>query len=80
MDPNQEETALAPGMRKNLASITCLTLLFRDTTVEAQKQRIQKLQNFCDNTLKNCSKLVYWNEPIHDYPQNNWKERYWGSD
>jgi len=67
-------------MRKNLASITWLTLLFEDTTVEAKEQRIQKLQNFGDNTLKNCCKFVYWNEPIDDYPQNDWKERYWGSD
>lgn len=79
IDPNQEETSVAPAMRKNLASITCLTLLFEDNTLSEQRSRIKKLQDFGDNTLKSYSKFVYWNEPIHDYPQNDWKERYWGS-
>ena len=79
LDPNQELTSVAPAMRENIVSITCLALLFEDKTVQDQRKRIKLLQDFGDNTLRNYSKFVYWNEPTHDYPQNDWRERYWGS-
>jgi hypothetical protein len=79
LDPKQELTSVASAMRENIVSITCLALLFEDKTTEQQQKRIKLLQDFGDNTLKKYSKYVYWNEPTHEYPQNDWKERYWGS-
>lgn len=31
-----------------------------------------------ENIFKKYNKWVYWNEPQHNFPSNDWKERYWG--
>ncbi|RNA00102.1 FAD-linked oxidase [Brachionus plicatilis] len=50
----------------------------KSTPVNEKKYLVGLMDNFAENILKKYSNWVYWNEPEHNFPQNDWKERYWG--
>jgi hypothetical protein len=78
IDPLGNSTSVSPQMRTSIMSISCGAALFSDNTNSKRQTRLDTLTKFGENTLRNYSNQVYWNEPMHDFPQNDWKERYWG--
>lgn len=78
LDLNQEKTSVAAEMRQSLVSLTCTEALDDLSTVLERKKQVNLIDDFAENVLKKHSKWVYWNEPQHNFPQNDWKERYWG--
>ncbi len=79
MDKDGNETSVNPIMRKSVIALTCVKWFSQYISSEEKKQKIKVLHDWGENTLKKISNAVYWNEPNHDYPENDWKERYWGS-
>lgn len=79
LDVDGQKTAIDPAMRNSIMSISCGAALFEDSTNSSRSARLKTLTDFGEKTLKKYSKSVYWNEPMHDFPANDWKERYWGS-
>ena len=79
LDPNQEDTAISPEFRKALMSISCVSALANDKTVQATQDHIKVMDDFNENTYKKYGGFTYWNEPQHNFPNKDWKQRYWGS-
>eukprot|EP01064_Diplonema_japonicum_P009262 TRINITY_DN16730_c0_g1_i1.p1 TRINITY_DN16730_c0_g1~~TRINITY_DN16730_c0_g1_i1.p1 ORF type:complete len:530 (+),score=127.96 TRINITY_DN16730_c0_g1_i1:46-1635(+) len=79
MDPHGEKTAVAQAMRDSVQAITC-ALVWNNLTPEQEKDLIATGDVFSETVLKPFSPQgwVYWNEAQHNFPQNDWRERYWG--
>ena len=43
-----------------------------------RKAGVDLMDQFAEKTLKKYSKWVFWNEAQHNFPSNDWQERYWG--
>jgi hypothetical protein len=72
-------TSVDPAMRSSIMSMSCGAALFEDNSNASRTARMTTLTLWGESTLKKYSKSVYWNEPMHDFPEEDWKERYWGS-
>jgi hypothetical protein len=79
MDPDQTLTSVAPAMRKSLMAITCYVAW--NSTVMSRDDIVAKIDQWADTELKTLSvnEWVYWNEPQHNFVDNDWQSRYWGS-
>ena len=58
--------------------ISCTAYLSLNKTIEEKQELIKFLDNFGEDYLKTLSSSVYWNDPSHNFPKNDWRERYWG--
>ncbi|CAF0723005.1 unnamed protein product [Brachionus calyciflorus] len=78
MDPNSEKTSISKEMRNGLMAITCYSMMEESTPIDDKKYQVKVMDDFAEKILKKYSNWVYWNEPQHNFPKNDWKERYWG--
>ena len=76
MDPYQKKTSVASEMRNSLMAITCYSAMPVNSTVATRKSQVNVMVNLSEKIYKKYSKWVYWNEPQHNFPSNDWKERY----
>jgi len=81
MDPDQTLTSVAPAMRKALMAITCY-VGWNSSILMSRPDLVTKIDQWADTELKTLSvdEWVYWNEPQHNFADNDWQRRYWGSD
>jgi len=78
IDLKQEKTSVALEMRQGLLGHTCVIVVSDSGSVADRLKQVSLLDNFSENNMKKYSKWVFWNEPQHNFPQNDWRERYWG--
>jgi hypothetical protein len=78
IDLNQDVTSVAVEMRTSVMAITCFSAMDDSTSSEIRKLQVLVMDNLSESIYKKYSKWVYWNEPQHNFPSNDWKERYWG--
>lgn len=76
MDLNQNKTSVSPDMRNGLIAITCFSAMDDDANVDTRKYQVNVMVNLAENILKKYSNWVYWNEPQHYYPNNDWQGRF----
>ena len=77
MDIDQTKTSVAPEMRTSLMAITCYASNSDKDGVDIRKYQALKMVALSETILKKYSKWVYWNEPQHTYPSEDWKERFY---
>ena len=78
MDLNQVQTSVSKEMRTSLTAITCYSLIGDSDKVAVKKYQVEVMNQLAETIFKKYSNWVYWNEPQHEFPSNDWKERYWG--
>ncbi|RNA01828.1 FAD-linked oxidoreductase -like [Brachionus plicatilis] len=78
LDPSGEKTSISREFRNGLMGISCYSMMEESTPVNEKRYQVELMDTFSENVLKKYSNWVYWNEPQHNFPQNDWKERYWG--
>ena len=78
IDLNQVNTTVATEMRTSLMALTCYSAMDDSSSVTDRKYQVDVMDNLAENIFKKYSKWVYWNEPQHNFPKDDWKERYWG--
>lgn len=78
LDLNQDKTSIALSMRQSLMALSCFSGMEDKNTVEERKYQVSVMDKLSETIFKKYSNWVYWNEPQHNFPANDWKERYWG--
>ena len=74
----QNSTLVSIQMRTSLMAITCFSAL-SDTSSSFERQyQVSLMDYLAENIFKKYSNCVYWNEAQHNFPNNDWQERYWG--
>lgn len=79
LDVNQTSTSVSKEMRTSIMAITCFSIMEQSNDVPFKKYQVEIMDKLSENVFKKYSKWVYWNEPQHNFPSNDWKERYWGN-
>jgi hypothetical protein len=77
LDLNQDKTSVSLEMRKSLMAITCVGITGL-TEKQNEKEYIIDIVDKFGEYAKKYSSWVYWNEPQHNFPSNDWTSRYWG--
>ncbi len=72
------EISVSSELRQSLMIITCFSALDVNLKLEEKKYQVNVMTQLSENIYKKYSSWVYWNEPMHDFPKDDWKERYWG--
>lgn len=78
LDVNSEKTSISKDMRNGLMAITCFSMMDESTSVSDRRYQVEVMDHFAESILRKYSNWVYWNEPQHNFPKNDWKDRYWG--
>ena len=79
LDLSQTKTCVSTEMRTSIVAVTCFSLMSTTDSVQTKLSRIATMDYLGENILRNYSSWVYWNEPQHNFPRNDWQTRYWGS-
>jgi len=76
MDPFKNLTVVGSGMRNSLIGVSCGAAWQQGV---ARPDIVAKMDKWADTTLKSIStnSWVYWNEPQHNFANNDWQTRYW---
>eukprot|EP01064_Diplonema_japonicum_P017715 TRINITY_DN25_c0_g1_i7.p1 TRINITY_DN25_c0_g1~~TRINITY_DN25_c0_g1_i7.p1 ORF type:complete len:539 (+),score=145.78 TRINITY_DN25_c0_g1_i7:140-1756(+) len=80
LDVDGDDTSVAPAMRNTEIQLTCVGTWAETATVDQREQMVADMDQWGEDVVRPFGTgWVYWNEPQHNFPENDWKERYWGS-
>ena len=65
-------------MRQSLMAISCSSVMVDSTPFEDRQYQVSVIDNLAEYVFKKYSNWVFWNEPLHNFPKDDWRERYWG--
>ena len=78
LDADRIQTCVSPQMRNALIAVTCYCLLIDSTSHDDRLYQISLMDTLSEKVYKKYNDWVYWNEPLHNFAQDDWKSRYWG--
>ena len=78
IDSDQSQTSVSAELRQSLMAITCFSAFDTSSSIAIKQSQVTTMTNLAENIYKKYSMMVYWNEPMHDFPKDDWRERYWG--
>ena len=77
IDLTQTNTCVSTEMRTSIMAITCYSMI--TSSDSSRTSQVAVMDYLGENIMKTYSTWVYWNEPQHNFPSNDWQQRYWGS-
>jgi hypothetical protein len=65
-------------MRTSLMALTCFSSLDVSMKLSDKMYQVSVMDSLAESIFKKYSKWVYWNEPQHNFVNDDLRERYWG--
>ena len=59
-------------------AITCFSGIGITDSVSSKIYQVGVMDTLSKSVYQKYSNWVYWNEPPHNFPNNDWQSRYWG--
>lgn len=79
IDLSQTSTCVSTEMRTSIMAITCYSMISTSDSSQVKSSQVAVMDYLGENIMKPYSTWVYWNEPQHNFPSNDWQQRYWGT-